>query len=440
MIGMNKSRAVQWLYNELPALEQAAIISPETAARIRAYYGPVIVRSRQQLALLLLALLGAALVGLGIILLLAHNWDGLSRSARVVLSFAPLVTGQVLVGYTLLRRRDSLPWREGSGLFLALSIGAAIALISQTYHISGDISTFMLTWIILGAPLIYVLNATSVALLFIVGIVSWAGTLYANNNQSILFWFLAAFLAPHVWQAYDRHAPGPRMHLLSWGICLALPIAIGLVMERRMPGLWIMIYSGMFATQLIFGRLMFRDSKLNAFTLSGFVGIVIMGLILTYEDSWRQVGWQHYRSGSEHNTWGLVQDYLMVLIALAGTALPLVRSVSSRDRISVAAAALPILTLLGFAACSFGLEKVVMAVILNLYIMGFGGVVVWYGFSRERLLYINAGMAVLSLLIITRFFDAQISFTVRGVLFIIIGIAFLGINLYLSRRMKESVS
>jgi uncharacterized membrane protein len=39
----------------------------------------------------LFSILGAALMGSGIILLLAHNWDQLSRVMRTVISFAPLV-------------------------------------------------------------------------------------------------------------------------------------------------------------------------------------------------------------------------------------------------------------------------------------------------------------------------------------------------------------
>lgn len=439
---MNKNRAVQWLYGELPALEKAGVVSPETSAQLHDYYGVVTVQSRRQVALLLLAILGALLIGLGVILLLAHNWDSLSRSIRVVLSFTPLVIGQALVGWTLLRRRGSLPWQEGSGLFLSLSVGASIALISQTYHISGDMSTFLLTWIILAAPLLYLLNATSVALLYIVGITWWAGTAQFQGGQTVLFWPLAAFLAPHVWKAYqqDHNVPSPRMHFLSWGICLALPIAVGLIMERRMPGLWILIYSGMFSSLLISGRLMFRDSKITAFTVSGFVGIVIMGIIFTYMDVWDRVGWRYYRSGNDYDILGSLQDYFLVLLALTGTAVPLVRSVSHRDRIAIAAAGLPVLAVLGFSLSAFGLNPVVIVAVFNLYIACFGGAVVWYGFVRERLFYINAGMAVLSLLIIIRFFDADISFTVRGVLFILLGLAFLGVNLYLSRRMKESSS
>ena len=41
-------------------------------------------------------ILGAVLIGGGIILLLAHNWEQLGRPARVAVAFAPLVLSQAL--------------------------------------------------------------------------------------------------------------------------------------------------------------------------------------------------------------------------------------------------------------------------------------------------------------------------------------------------------
>ena len=62
------------------------------------------------------------------------------------------------------------------------------------------------------------------------------------------------------------------------------------------------------------------------------------------------------------------------------------------------------------------------------------------GISRYSLGTANAGMAVLTLWIAFRFFDPGISFAVRGLLFIAIGIGFLMTNLYLVREKKRVVA
>ncbi|MBX7258419.1 MAG: DUF2157 domain-containing protein, partial [Candidatus Hydrogenedentes bacterium] len=75
---MNK-KAVRWLYAELPALIEEGIVTPETADRLRMRYGNADEESRVPLALVVCSVLGAVLIGLGIILVLAHNWDEMSR-------------------------------------------------------------------------------------------------------------------------------------------------------------------------------------------------------------------------------------------------------------------------------------------------------------------------------------------------------------------------
>ncbi len=440
---MNRNKAILWLYRELPALEQAGVLSHDTAVRMEAYYGPVTVRSRRIMALTLLSILGAASIGLGIILLLAHNWEDLPRSARTVLSFAPLLAGQTLAGWTLLRRSDSLAWREGSGTFLALAIGSSISLISQTYHIGGDVSAFLLTWLVLGGPLIYFLNSSAVALLYIAGLTGWAGAVQYEGGHTLLFWPLAAFLAPHVWRACKHDPEGPRIHVLSWGICAALPVAAGLILERSMPGLWIVVYSALFCILLLTGRSRFGKFRINAFVVSGFTGSTILTLILTYTDVWNEIGWEHYRSGGGYHPWAASQDYILALALLTGVVLLVVRGVERKDWFAVVSGGLPLLAVLGFTASALNVPASAVMAAFNAYMLIFGVTVLFAGLQRNELLAVNAGMAVFSVLIVARFFDAGISFTLRGILFIVLGLAFLGANLALARRTaahKETIS
>jgi len=431
---MNKKTAIAWLYRELPALERADILSHDTVEKLKAYYGPVTVRSRRIVALMLLSILGASSIGLGILLLLAHNWEELPRSARTVLSFVPLLAGQALAGWTLLRRSDSLAWREGSGMFLALAVGASISLISQTYHIGGDVSAFLLTWLVLGGPLIYFLNSSAVALLYIAGLTGWAGAIQFEGGHALLFWPLAAFLAPHLWHAYKDDPEGPRVHVLAWGICAALPIAAGLVLERSMPGLWIVVYSALFCLLLLGSRTLFGDFPLNAFRVSGFVGCVVLTLILTYKDVWNDIGWEHYRAGGGYHAWAAWQDYLLAMALLTGVVVLVMRGVERKDGFAAVSGGLPLLATIGFTASALNVPASAMMAAFNVYMLLFGAVVLLTGLKRNELLTVNAGMAVFSLLIIARFFDAGISFTLRGILFILLGLAFLGANLALARR------
>ncbi len=52
-------------------------------------------------------MLGSTLVGAGIVLLTAHNWDELSRPIRSIVAFLPLLASHSLVVFVLARRRSA---------------------------------------------------------------------------------------------------------------------------------------------------------------------------------------------------------------------------------------------------------------------------------------------------------------------------------------------
>ncbi|MBT4757936.1 MAG: DUF2157 domain-containing protein [Opitutae bacterium] len=72
----------QWLLQELPILEDKGILSAESRQPLEDYYSNQ-VESRVHRGAIVCAVLGALLISGGIILLLAHNWDDLSRTARL---------------------------------------------------------------------------------------------------------------------------------------------------------------------------------------------------------------------------------------------------------------------------------------------------------------------------------------------------------------------
>ena len=75
---------------------RGGVVSAEAADKLRQHYGPLGKTDGRRIALVLFGLLGAVLIGGGIILLIAYNWSELTRPVRAAISFAPLVLAQVL--------------------------------------------------------------------------------------------------------------------------------------------------------------------------------------------------------------------------------------------------------------------------------------------------------------------------------------------------------
>src|SRR3954452_8554573 len=100
---------IRWLLAELPALTAGGVVSSETAEALRQHYASETPTEPRRVGFVLSAILGSLLVGAGIVLLVAHNWDFLTRPIRCAIAFTPLVLSQGLAIFVLLRRNGSAP-------------------------------------------------------------------------------------------------------------------------------------------------------------------------------------------------------------------------------------------------------------------------------------------------------------------------------------------
>lgn len=60
------------------------------------------------------------------------------------------------------------------------------------------------------------------------------------------------------------------------------------------------------------------------------------------------------------------------------------------------------------------------------------------GARMDHLGVMNVGLLILATHIICRFFDAELSFVLRGIIFMALGAAFLGVNFFLVRKRRQA--
>ncbi len=415
-------------------------MTADAAERLRAHYGESPDSNRLPIALIVCSVLGATLIGLGIILVLAHNWEFFSRAQRTVLSFGPLAAGQILVGYTLWRNPKSVAWCEGSGTFLALSVGASIALIGQTYQVPGDFGAFMLTWALLGLPLVYLLNASVPAVLYMAAITAWAGYQQDRHGYAEAFWPLALLIVPHIWIAFRRDAYGIRSTWLSWAGAITLCIATGISLEKSLPGLWIVIYSSLFTLLYLAGVIWAGPSHAfwrRPLRTAGGLGIVGMAILLSYEWPWEQIGWSHYRTGAEFDTIGNITDLVLLAVFFAGAIVMLGRTLRSFHKLSAVLGIAPVVALVAYVFSATADAPVPAQVLYNGYVLVLGVGITLIGLQKERLGTLNLGLFILMVWITARFFDSDLDFVTRGLVFIVLGVGFLTANLFMLRRRRK---
>jgi uncharacterized membrane protein len=431
-------KTIQWLYDELPRLVAQGILTPDADARLRAHYGPVEPAKPARLAVIIFGVLGALLIGAGIILVLAHNWDDLSRPVRAGLSFLPLVLAQGLAAWVMFNRPQSVAWREGVGALLFLMIGASISLVAQTYNISGDLPRFILTWSLLGLPLVYLLNAVVPALLYLWGITEWACHIRWEEGWAGGYWLLAALLLPLLaaWLRADRYQT--RLTVLFWALCVSVTVAAGVTIERVLPGLWIILYAGLFALMFLAGEFWFNEAEgfwARPLRHFGAAGVLVLTFLFTFEWPWKEIGWHYWYWERFHKAgWHAITDGVLGSVIPIAALFLLVMTVRRKTPLGLLFGLAPVLATAGYGLCSLTETYAPAAGLFDVYLLVTGLWLLVTGIRQGKQGQMNVGLLAVTALIIARFFDTDLNFLLRGLIFIALGVAFLVANIIMLRR------
>ena len=433
---MRNQKAIKWLYQQLPELVEKGVIQVDTADKIKQHFGELDEKQNFNIAFLLAGVLGAVLIGGGIILIFAYNWENLSRSWRTVFSFLPLIFAQVIYTYAFFKKRDSEVWAEASSGFLMLMLASSIALISQTYHIAGSMEDFLFLWMILSIPLLYFMNSSLAAIFYLVGIASFAAN--QNGSESVYYWgFLLAFL-PHFIINVKKGHPSIRSNLLGWSLVFTLAFAYFWVIEPDIVEFSLIGTSLIITNFYLKGEFVFQKTGLvsRPFQTFSIGALFIMCMILGYEwGGLNESTFQNIVFGDRYDSWAGFVNFLVLAANLLGFAYLFYKYVKENEAPNYFILAFPFIITIGLALTWMDMEAAAI-VLANAFLFAYGIFYIKTGIQKHRMAFVNVGMLFISAIIIARFFDTDWSFVVKGVTFVLLGIGFLSVNLLLSKKLK----
>lgn len=209
---------VRWLNAQLPAWVTQGLVTPGQADQLRRLYPPP--EETLPWGMLIFSGIGAVVVGLGVILLLAYNWQLIPKFGKLTLVFGAVG----LMHGTGLRLLQASDWRRQLGEALTLLgtmfFGAGIWLVAQIYHIDEHYPNGFLLW---------AFGALAMA---------WA---MPSITQGIL-----AAVTLSIWGGSESLGFGTTVH---WApLLLALGVG-GLAAKERSPLLWLVLPSCCYRTQ-----------------------------------------------------------------------------------------------------------------------------------------------------------------------------------------------
>lgn len=423
------------LLKDLSELVDSDVISRETADRIQDYYETTKGTSTNRL-FIVFGILGALLIGLGMISIIAHNWDELSRVTKTIFAFLPLLAGQMICGSVLIKKQDSATWRESSAVFLFFSVGATISLVSQIYNIPGNLGPFLLTWMILCLPLIYVMKSSATSLLYMAGITYFAGeTGYWSypTSESYLYWLLLGGAMPHYYFLYKNRPESNFTLFHHWVVPISVIIALGTV-ANAFPELISIAYFSLFGLIYLVGSSRFfewQKRKKNSYKILGSFGTIVLLLTLSFDWFWEDLRNTEFPFGEAVTS---PEFFASAVITLSAAGLLYLqqkgKSITGIQPIAVVF----ILFIITFIT---GLLSPVAVVLINLIIFAIGLLTIRDGARQNSLRILNYGMLIITALIVGRFFDTGINFVIRGILFVSVGASFIMANYRMLNRRKQ---
>jgi len=420
-----KDKTLPWLMKELPQWKEKGWITPEGAEEIaqrislrqRETKGPALKE--------ILTAFGALLMGLGIILLFAYNWNLFSRLQKSGIAALPYLVSLYFGFKTLGKTFDSA---EGPALFQALTLGALLSMISQIYNLPGNPASLLLLWMLLSAPLIYLFRSRGVALLYGVALTFWAALQQIQGGLTYPYWVLLAVLIPRAYYP-------SRSLSLQWILGLTVTVNLGIILEKILPGLWLILYPCLFALLYLLGKNYEEDAPLGWSTplqTIGLGGWFVMVFLLSYYWPWEGIGWHHL--GDNHR--GVIPDVLTALALFSAYLVYFLKNIRRGRLLPVLISCAPLVYLGIFLFTSQWEIPLVPHLLTNLYILIVALGLIVAGAIHKTPSKINSGVFLLSMQILLRFVlveELLENLILRGVIFMALGGAFFLLNRIMMR-------
>lgn len=416
------------LERQLAELLDADIINPNTAQKITDFYHTK-EEAKPNRLFTIFGVLGALLSGLGIILIIAHNWDDMPRNIKTFLAFLPLVIGQIACAYSLIKKKNPT-WVESSVTFLILAVGATISLVSQIYNIPGNLSDFLLVWIAITAPLMYLMRSNLAVIIHLVLATWYACDLGYFFNSHIPWWYLAFFIwvIPYYVKLQKEDSQSNMAGVLNWLVPISFVITLGTFTNGKTMSF--VMYIVLFGLLYNLGQLpLFKNQKLrrNGHTIIGSLGTIFILTMLTFEWFWKDALNESYDG---------MEVLITAILFLCGIAvlgyLYFKKQIESFNLFQYT------FLIIGLLYLTKDLGTVHGIILTNILVAALGLFAVRIGINKNSYGILNYGLLIITALIICRFFDANLDFIFRGILFISVGAGFFFANYLLLKKQGKT--
>lgn len=439
----------RWLEQELPFWVSEGIVTEEGAKVLLSRYESN--NSSHRSSGMAFSLLGFALVGLGIISILAYNWDELGHLERTLLSIVLLVGAQAFSFWVKRYKPNDTSLLEGSGIFWFLMMGASLAIIGQTYHLGGSLYDFLSAWLLLSFGIAWLLPSSSAAFLqIILWTIVWisnrndfASVMDMNSHSFISPWILLGmalcWLGYYVWQLKTAKKSNTTL-LLSWGLALSLFIIFSVEIAMQIHSMFhvrsTLNYMVLFFAMYYMVGILFlshgEKTWQRPFERIGKFGALLLVLSHTSFKLWEWIDKTNdYLHEPSRMGWLMISFIVLYSILLA-----LVIRKEKRVPAEVLVILSPIIFFVYNVLQNNSETSWYAMLFINASLILGAIMMIVSGAKEAKIGLMNQGMILIALTVWIHFIDANFDLVAKGVAFIVTGILFLVINALVRRKLR----
>ena len=413
----------KWLLKEIDLWQIENVIDAASADVLKNRYSQ---KDNNDTLSIIFSILGSLLIGTGIILILAKNWFYMPTAFKVAISIFPLLTGQGLSIFIILKKYESVAIRDGVAIFYTAGVFSSIAMISQSFHLAYDFEAYILACALLVLPVIYILDAVSPLGVYFYAIINWGGVAKANTGQPLYAFLLCVFFGLGLlYVIINRRKAADIRHIYTIWVSVIAGFAfltvISFLINLKELDFFIMYltyFSFLFAIDKN------TDDLLLPFKPIGVLGGIAILMILSF-------AWDNFNLTTNGSV-------IIAVVPLAAILLIGIKHYKEDIQKLLFLSVLLSFTIILIISSYFSLYFfVALAANVLAGVVGIGFIL--RGVKSSDLPITNLGMLITCGLILMRFFDENIDFLWRGIAFLILGGLFLLINFRMMRKRKATL-
>jgi uncharacterized membrane protein len=205
----NPNKMHDWLFEEIKDWQEDKIITEDQVKTLRRRYeqteATTVISPTHNKLIKILTILGVLLIGTGIIIFFAANWQKMENALKLAVIFISLIASYSL-GYYWRYTPGKYPTLGAALILLGTIIfGAGILLVSQIYHLGGKLPTAIMFWGIGALLMAWTTELVPVLALSSLLFTTWSIMEIAESNPVYYYLAFMSLTFALAYRQYSKH-------------------------------------------------------------------------------------------------------------------------------------------------------------------------------------------------------------------------------------------